>query len=256
MASTVTLDGVKKAVFFPFRGKNWGIKILVGSVLICISGFIVPIIPVFGYFAQIMKRIIVKEEDPEMPEWDDWGAFFLDGIKLFGAMLIYLLPAILLIVGGYVLFMVLDFSFVFMAPTYSQSSTDIFPTAMIGSFLGMFGGMGVFMLGFFLAFITILVTPPALGNMIAKGDFGAAFRIKEWWPILKANLSGYILAVAIAMGLFYLLYMVSFFFYITVVLCFVLPVALVFTFFITGAIGFSIYSVAYRDGVRKLAAAS
>ena len=255
MASKVTLDEVKKAVFFPFQGKNWGIKILVGSVLLFISGFIVPIIPVFGYFAQIMKRIIVQGEDPEMPEWDDWGAFFLDGIKLFGAMLIYLLPAILLIVGGYLLFFVLDFAFVFMAPAYSQSSTDMFPSAMLGSFLGMFGGIAVFMLGFVLAFITILVIPPALGNMIAKGDFGAAFRVKEWWPILKANLSGYILAVAIALGLFYLLYMLSFLFYITVVLCFVLPVALAFTFFITGTIGFSIYSVAYRDGVRKLAAA-
>jgi len=256
MASTVTLDGVKKAVFFPFQGKNWGIKVLVGSVLLLIGGFIVPIIPVFGYFAQIMKRIILKDEDPEMPEWDDWGAFFLDGIKLFGAMLIYLLPAILLIVGGYVLIMVLDFSFALMTPTYTQSSTELFPTAMIGSFLGMFGGMAVFMLGFLLAFITILVIPPALGNMIANGDFGAAFRIKEWWPVLKANLSGYILAVAIAMGLFYLLYFLSFLFYITVVLCFILPVALAFTFFITGSIGFSIYSVAYRDGVRKLAAAS
>jgi hypothetical protein len=255
MASTVSLDGVKKAVYFPFQGKNWGIKILVGSVLLFISGFIIPIIPVFGYFAQIMKKVLVQEEDPEMPEWEDWGTLFSDGIKLFGVLLIYLLPAILLIVIGYLLFMVLDFSFVFMAPAYAQSSSDILPTSMIGSFLGMFGGMAVFMLGFFLAFITMLITPPALGNLIAKGDFGAAFRIKEWWPVLKANLAGYLLAIAIAMGLFYLLYLLSFIIYATVVLCFLLPFALAFTFFVSGAVSFSVYSVAYRDGERKLAEA-
>ena len=256
MASTVSLEGVKKAVFFPFRGEKWGIKILIGSALYFAS-FIIPIvpaIPMFGYFGQIMKRIIVQDEDPELPEWNDWGTLFLDGIKLFGAVLIYLLPALILTIGGYILFMLLDFSLAFSSAAYSQYSSNPFPTSMIGSMIGMFGGMAVMMLGFVLVFVTVIFIPPALGNMIAKGDFGAAFRFKEWGPVLKANLSGYILAVAIAMGLFYLMYMLAMLVSATVILCFLLPFVFSFIVFISGTIGFSIYAIAYRDGVRKLAA--
>jgi hypothetical protein len=253
MASTATLEGVKKAVFFPFRGEKWGIKVLIGSAL-SLANFIIPLIPaipMFGYFGRIMKQIIVQDEDPDLPEWNDWGALFLDGIKLFGAVLIYLLPALILTIGGYVLFMVLDFSLAFSSVGSTNSSS--FPVSMLGSMLGMFGGMAIMMLGMALTFITIIFIPPALGNMIAKGDFGAAFRVKEWWPVLKANLSGYILAVAIAMGLFYLMYMMTMIIYATVILCFLLPFAFCFIIFISGAIGFSIYAIAYRDGLKILA---
>ena len=38
-----------------------------------------------------------------------------------------------------------------------------------------------------------------------------------------------------------------------IVLCFLLPFAIAAIFFISGATGFSVYAVAYRDGVRKIA---
>jgi hypothetical protein len=252
MTSTVTLEGVKKAVFFPFRGEKWGIKVLIGSALCFGSFIIVPAIPMFGYFVQIMKRIIVQDEDPELPEWNDWGTLFLDGIKLFGAVLIYLLPALILTIGGSILFMVLDFSLAFSSAAYTQYSSNPFPMSMLGNMVGM----AVMMLGFVVAFVTIIFITPALGNMIAKGDFGAAFRFKEWGPVLKANVSGYILAVAIAMGFFYLMYMMAMVLYATVVLCFLLPFVFSFIVFISSVIGFSIFAIAYRDGVRKLAEAS
>ena len=109
--STVSFEGVKQAVFFPFRGEKWGIKVLIGSAL-TFGSFIIPIIPVlpvFGYFGQIMKGIIIQEQDPEMPAWNDWGTLFLDGLKLLGAVIIYLLPALILGIGGYALFMASGF---------------------------------------------------------------------------------------------------------------------------------------------------
>jgi hypothetical protein len=41
--------------------------------------------------------------------------------------------------------------------------------------------------------------------------------------------------------------------YATIILCFLLPFAFAAILFISGATGFSVYAVAYRDGVRKLA---
>ena len=128
--STVSFEGVKKAVFFPFRGEKWGFKVLIGSAL-TFGSFIIPIIPmlpVFGYFGQIMKGIIVQEQDPEMPAWNDWGTLFLDGLKLLGAVIIYLLPALILVIGGYALFMFLDFSLAFSAATINQYSSNPFPS--------------------------------------------------------------------------------------------------------------------------------
>ena len=107
--STVSFEEVKKAVFFPFRGEKWGIKVLIGSAL-TFGSFIIPIVPlmpIFGYFGQLMKSIIVKEQDPEMPAWNDWGTLFVDGIKLWGAVILFMLPALILTIGGYALFMVL-----------------------------------------------------------------------------------------------------------------------------------------------------
>jgi hypothetical protein len=88
--------------------------------------------------------------------------------------------------------------------------------------------------------------------MIAKDNFSAAFRIGEWWPIFKSNLSGYLLALAVALGLFSMMYMLAMFLYASVILCFLLPFAFSFLVFIAGAINFSLYAVAYRDSIKKL----
>jgi len=45
-------------------------------------------------------------------------------------------------------------------------------------------------------------------------------------PVFKANLTGFILAVILAMGMFYLLYMLAIILYATIILCFLLPFAI------------------------------
>jgi hypothetical protein len=257
MASIVTLESAKQAVFFPFRGKNWGVKLLIGSALALASYFIplLPAIPLMGYYAGIMKKVILQDADPELPEWNDWGTLILDGLKVGGVIIIYMLPAIFMIVAGYILFFVLNFAFAFSVTgdLYSNYYPD--PGMFFGSMAGMFGGMIVIYLGFFVALVTALLLPPALGNLIAKGDFGAAFRIREWWPVLKANWTGYILAIAISFGVIYLLYAGIMILYVTVVLCFLLPFAICILSYLLGAIQFSLYSIAYRDSLKKLAEA-
>ena len=256
MASTATLEGVKKAVFFPFTGKGAGMKLLIGSA-ISLANYIIPIvpaIPMLGYYAQIMKGVILRDEDPELPEWNDWGTFFMDGLKMLGASLIYMLPALLVVVVGYILFFVLDFGMAFSTTKLVHSSS--MPYSFLGSAIGMFAGMFIVMIGMFLMVVTMFFLPPALGNMIAKDNFGAAFRIKEWWPSFKSNFSGYILATAIVMGLAYLVAFVLMALYYSVVLCIVVPFAGSFVTFVIGAVSFSLYAVTYRDGVRKLAEAA
>jgi hypothetical protein len=118
----------------------------------------------------------------------------------------------------------------------------------------MFAGLALAILGMLLMYVTLVFIPPALGNLIAKDDFKAAFRFKEWWPLFKANLSGYVIALALAFGLFGIMYVLLMVLYASVVLCFLLPFAICFIFFIFGTLNFSLYALAYRDALRKQAA--
>jgi hypothetical protein len=100
--------------------------------------------------------------------------------------------------------------------------------------------------------VTIIILPPALGSMLAKGKFEAAFHFGEGWPILNANLGDFVLAVVLAMDLFDLMYMLAIVLYPTIILCFLLPFAFELILFLSGATGFSVYAVAYQDGIWKI----
>jgi hypothetical protein len=120
---------------------------------------------------------------------------------------------------------------------------------------GMFAGMFIIFLGFFIAAAGMFLAFPAMGHLLAKGDFGAAFRFKEWWPVFKANFSGYLLALLILYGVSMGLVWVAYLFYFSVVLCFLMPLALCVVMFLVSMMRISLAAVAYRDGVRKLAEA-
>ncbi len=256
MASTVSLEGVKKVIFFPFQGKNWGIKTLIGVVLFFAEFLVVPIPFVMGYSAQIMKGIINRDEDPELPEWNDWGMLIIDGVKLYGALLIYLLPSLILIFSGYLLAFALNMGFSMASIPLIANSSDpsgLYLLPFFGSMAGTFIGFAIAILGLLLIIISQVFVPAALGNMIAKGEFSAAFRVKEWWPILKANFSGYLLTFLITMGLFSVMYLLIMVLYMTVVLCALLPIVLAIAGFLSGTITYALYAIVYRDGTRKLA---
>jgi hypothetical protein len=257
MASTVTLEGVKKAVFFPFKGEKWGLKLLIGSALILAVTYVpvlglVALVPVYGYNAQIMKRVIVDDEDPSLPEWRDWGALFLDGIKLLGISLIYGLPALLLIGGGYAMFFIFDFATVFSAAA-ADSYSQYISQALLLNTLGMLAGIGIAMIGVMLALIVAFFVPTALGNSIARRKFRAAFNFKEWWHIFVTNLGGYLLVLALTIGLYSLLLLAVNLLYFTIVLCIFVPILTCIAAYLFSVIYYSLLAVAYRDAVRKIA---
>jgi hypothetical protein len=58
-----------------------------------LNPLIIPVFILSGYGYRIMKRVIVDGQPPELPEWDDWGGLIKDGLCIYGAGLIYSLPA-------------------------------------------------------------------------------------------------------------------------------------------------------------------
>lgn len=251
MSRMATFEGIKKAVFFPFQGTNRGMKWLIGSAL-SLASFIIPIvplIPLYGYGAQIAKRILIQDEDPELPEWKDWGLLFSDGIKLLGAAILYTLPGFILFFGGYLMFFLINMAVIPLAQigTEPGSISPVLFGSTAAAFLGiagMFLGMLVFIAGLFFL-------PPALSHLITKNEFKAAFAVKEWWPIFKNNLGGFLLALILLVGVNFSLMWIAYLFYFTIVLCFVMPLAMLVIIYLTTVIQFSLFAIPYRDSIEK-----
>lgn len=75
----------ENAFKFPFKDKNWIIKILIGGLLIWI-----PIVNfvVLGYLLKILKDAKEKKE-PSLPEWKNWTELFQEGLMVFVIMFCY-----------------------------------------------------------------------------------------------------------------------------------------------------------------------
>lgn len=256
MASTASLEGVKKAVLFPFGGRGWGVKWVIGSALGLANSILpfLPMIPLYGYVGQIAKRVILHDEDPELPEWGDWGLFFSDGIKIFGAAMVFMLPGGLAMFLGFLLMFGMNFAFLF-DPQFYNNPEAVMTGFMMASLFGTFAGILVMVVGMLLMAAAGLFMLPALGHLVARGEFGAAFRVGEWWPIFKANFGGFLMALLIMYGVNMVFMWAVYALYFTVVLCFLMPFALYLATFLMTAIQFSLISVAYRDGARKAAEA-
>jgi hypothetical protein len=122
----------------------------------------------------------------------------------------------------------------------------------------MFVGMGILMLSMFLGsllmFLGALPLPMATAHMLACDKLGAAFRMREWYQLLRANWLGYGISFVIVAGLVAVLYTAIMLLYYSVVLCCIVP-------FVAAPIGFylSLVSAAtfgqtYRESVTLLEA--
>jgi len=99
-----------------------------------------------------------------------------------------------------------------------------------------------------------VVMPAIMGHVAATDDFGAAFRLKEWWTIFKANVGGFMLAYLIVFAVSMVLNSLIALVYCTIILCCIAPFltapVTLYTLIMSGAL----FGEAYREGVEKLEA--
>jgi hypothetical protein len=241
-----TTDRWQQVLAFPFRDPQWKNKLLVGSAVL-FAGFIVPVVPwifLAGYLARILRQIIVDGGEWRLPEWDEWGAMFVDGLKLAGVGLVYMLPSMVLMMVGYGVMFLPSFVLPFMAPA-SESQTGAW---VAGMFAAMALGMVLMGLAILVGLAAGLLTPPAIGHLAAKGRFAAAFHLREWWPVFKRNLAGFALAYVIILGLGYALALVIMVLYFTVIGCCLMPFVLAPLEVYMLMVGGAVFGDAYRTG--------
>ena len=134
---------------------------------------------VFGYVARVTRNVIAGHERP-LPEWDDLGSFFSEGLRRVGVALVYVLPFIVLVA-------------LFIIPAGLLSGVDNEAMQNLGG--GVAGCISCLMVP--MSLLLMLFMPASLLFAMAEQRFGAAFEFGRIWPFIKANLGNYLLAIVV-----------------------------------------------------------
>lgn len=164
---------------YVFEDPQWLQKILVGGLFYLAGFLIIGWFFVFGYIAQAVRNIIRNEPRP-LPEWENLGEFFNEGLRLFGVLLVVILPLIFLALG-------------IMIPAGLLGSIDNEGAAALGS--GLSGCVACLFVPISLA-VTFFM-PAMLLFAAVEQRFGAAFEFGRIWPFIKQNIGNYLLAIVV-----------------------------------------------------------
>lgn len=234
---------LKEIFMFPIKDAEARKHFLIGS-LVSLAGFVIPILPYFvlsGYAVKIVRQIF-NNESPHMVAWDDWGSMFKDGAKMYGVRIVYSIPILILAIPIFIAGVGMP---IFMENANSANADSILAIFSLIMF-------GAFCLIIPLSFPLAVIIPAAEMHAVDKNEFAAGFRVKEWWPILRANLSGFIAAF----GIYYVASMILMFAFqiimATVILACLLPILLPALMMYLILVMYVTIAQAYKIGKEKL----
>jgi len=134
---------------------------------------------VTGYSQVALDNVRLGHEHP-LPEWQDWGKFFMLGLKLFVALFIWALPVII----GFV---------PVLAGSVLTDNGNSSGTGPIAALLIICGSCLMILWGLFIA----LLTPAIYARLAATNRFGAAFELGKIWEFTRDNLGNVIVAIVL-----------------------------------------------------------
>jgi len=251
MTNGLALNNLQSLLEFPFRRPNGTQKLVVGAGLLLLS-FAVPIVPglfVAGYLWAVTRHAIQTGE-LVLPEWNDWSTLLVDGLKVTGVTLLFLLPAFMAFGLGYGGMMGTSVAAAIVEDAGPSELTPLMGFLLLGSL----AGVAAFGVGMILMLAASAILPVALTHMIAKDEFAAAFAFREWGAILRANLGGFLLGYMLMLGLSFVLTIAIQILQLTIVLCCLVPVVVAAYWMYTGTVGSGLFGLIYREGVEKLRA--
>jgi hypothetical protein len=172
---------------FVTEDPDWIKKILIGGVFTLACAVLVGIPFVLGYFSRTLRNVVAGEPRP-MPEWDDLGAIFNEGLPLTAVYLIYAVGvvAILAVLGGVVI-----------APIMVLSGGGHHDLA---DALGVLGGLGVVALYGLVMLVSLALAiymPAALARAAMRGTVADGFAWREIVRFITANLANYLITLVI-----------------------------------------------------------
>ena len=167
---------------------DWIKKILIGGAFVLASFLLVGAFFVAGYWSRFVRAVAAGDPRP-LPEWDDLGGIFSDGLRVVGLYFVCWLGAFLVFV---VLACPIGLAFGGLASVSSSDGARQAISALGG--LGIFFVYGLFI---FLAFGMSLVFPAAAARVVLKGDLAAGLDYRAVFTFVRQNLGNYLLSLVV-----------------------------------------------------------
>jgi hypothetical protein len=169
-----------RAFSYAFEDSEWIKKVGIAALVFLIP-LLGPII-LMGWSLEIIRRVSLDDPQP-LPDWSNFGGFVGKGFKAFVVVLGYALPVILIVICGQAVT-------IGSAAALENNPETASTVALVASIcMGCFALLFVILAG--------LLIPPALGNLAATEQVGAAFRFGEIFGLLRSAIGPYLISIII-----------------------------------------------------------
>jgi hypothetical protein len=176
-----------KAITFVTEDERWLNKLGIGSLIMLGSVVFFPIFWLIGYQIAIIRNVIAGEERP-LPEWDNWGKLFIDGLLVTIAMMVYTLPLwIILCIGMTGIFL----------PILGAGNEDM--VAALSAVTAVVW-IGVACLSVLFGIGMAFVSPAVYIQYAIKDDLKACFQFSDVFAIIRDNIVNILIVIAAALG--------------------------------------------------------
>jgi hypothetical protein len=179
---------IGKSFSFPFEDKQWITKLGLGALIT-----LVPILNFAwtGYMVGIIRNVMNGSPEP-LPNWDDIGKKFMDGILLAVASFVYALPIIVVFC--------LPLSFM-IVPAILSGNTD---TQGLAEAIAGLGSVLLVCLSCVFAVYALLLSvifPAILIIFAREGTLASCFKFREAFNLISKNTSPFLTAWGVNIGL-------------------------------------------------------
>jgi hypothetical protein len=166
-----------KAFTFVFDDEDWIQKVLIGGIL-----GLIPVVNliVLGYGLKVLKNVADGVEHP-LPDWTDFGDYFVQGLMSFLGCLIWAAPLIVLGILSSAIRWATGYDLRSdQSAWYYSGQACIWGMECLSGLYGLFLG---------------IVLPAAITEYAINSEFGAFFQFGEIFKYIKANLGNYVIAL-------------------------------------------------------------
>jgi hypothetical protein len=184
-AATGTVD-FGRSFSFVTEDPDWVKKILVGGAFALACAVLVGVPFVLGYFSRTLRNVVAGEPRP-MPDWDDLGGIFNEGLRLTAVYLLYTLGVVAVLAA---------LGCVAMLPVMALSGSG----ERASQAVGLLGGLGIVALYGLVMVVSLALAvylPAALARAALRGTVADGFAWREILAFITANLGNYLLALVI-----------------------------------------------------------
>ncbi len=181
------MDIIRSYTFIT-EDSDWIGKTAIGGLVALISPLLLglPVLLLYGYEIAVTRSMLEGRETP-LPNWDDWGALFRDGLFIALARLVYTAPIWIVLCIGF---------FLTVVPLSATSGSGDAATAMGGIAAVTWTLLSCLII--LMALLLALIGPAINLQYVRYGEFAACFRVGEVLGMVRDHIGDFLM---IAVGL-------------------------------------------------------